>query len=204
MTKRNLIAAAFTLTVLAVTGCGSGHGAAVKPAATSTLSPMTSSPTSSPTLTVDPKAQPAVDSYLAYMNASNNALRNPRALGHDFAAGADYTKYSFEPERSQFSAFINQLWSQGLKMVGDPGRPRPMVQSIDLAAKPSPLVVLTDCPTPAVEWDAHDVKTGKNMAVPPPTGTVPPPYRTTVRVISYQGRWGVSKITTDSSRTCSG
>jgi hypothetical protein len=202
LTKRTLIAAAFTLTVLAVAGCGAGDGA-VKPAATSTLSPMTSSPTSSQTPTVDPKAQPAVDSYLAYMTASNDALRNPRALGQDFAAGADYTKYSFNPELSQFSAFINQLRSQGLKMMGDPGRPRPMVQSIDLAAKPSPLVVLTDCPTPAVEWDAHDVKTGKNMAVPPPTGTVPPPYRTTVQVISYQGHWGVSKITTDSSQTCS-
>jgi len=138
------------------------------------------------------------------MTASNNALRKPRALGQDFAPGTDYTKYSFDPERSEFSAFIHQLSSQGLKMAGDPGRPRPKVRSVDLAAKPSPLVVLTDCPTPAVNWDAHDVKTGKNVAVPPPAGTVPPPYRTTIQVINYGSHWGVYKITTDSSRTCSG
>jgi hypothetical protein len=203
LTKRHLIVAAFTLTVLAVAGCGGGDGV-VKPTATSTLSPMTSSPTSSPTPTIDPKVQPAVDAYLAYITASNNALREPRALGQDFAPGADYTKYSFDPERSDFSAFIHQLSSQGLKMAGDPGRPRPKVRSIDLAAKPSPLVVLTDCPIPAAKWDAHDVKTGKNMAVPPPAGTVPPPYRTTVQVINYQSHWGVSKITTDSGQTCSG
>jgi hypothetical protein len=200
--RRNLIAAATAATVLATAACGGGVGA-VKPSV-STSGPMTSPPTSSPTSTIDPKAQPAVDAYLAYMTASNNALRTPRALGQDFASGADYTKYSFDPERSQFSRFVHQLSSQGLKMAGDPGRPNPKVRSIDLAARPSPLVVLTDCPTPAVKWDAHDVKTGKNMAVPPPAGTVPAPYATTVQVVNYRGHWGVSKITTDSSRTCSG
>jgi hypothetical protein len=124
-------------------------------------------------------------------------MRKPRALGQDFAPGTDYTRYSFDPEQSEFSAFIGQLSSQGLKMAGDPGRPRPKVRSMDLAAKPYPLLVLTDCPTPAVKWDAHEVKTGKDVAVPPP-------YRTTVQVINYQGHWGVSKITTDTGRTCSG
>src|ERR1035437_3361420 len=70
LTKRNLIVAAFTLTVLAVAGCGGSDGV-VKPTATrSALSPMTSPPTSSPTPTIDPKAQPAIDAYLAYMTAS--------------------------------------------------------------------------------------------------------------------------------------
>jgi len=202
--KRNLIAAVFTVTVLATAACGGGE-AAVKPTALrSPTTPATSSLTSSPTPTIDPKAQPAVDAYLAYMTASNNALRKPRPLGQDFAAGTDYTKYSFDPERSEFSAFVRQLSSQGMKMAGDPGRPRPKVQSVDLAAKPSPFVVLTDCPTPAVKWDAYEVKTGKDVTVPPPSGTVPPPYRTTVQVINFEGHWGVSKITTDSGRTCSG
>src|ERR1035437_4427614 len=57
--KRNLIVAAFTLTVLAVAGCGAGDGA-VKPAATSTLTPIPPFPTSSPTPTTAPKPQPAV------------------------------------------------------------------------------------------------------------------------------------------------
>jgi hypothetical protein len=202
--KRNLIAAAIMSTVLATAACG-GTDVAVKPTATrSPATPATSSSTSSLTPTIDPKAQPAVDAYLAYMTASNNALREPRALGQDFPPSADYTKYSFDPERSAFSAFIHQLSSQGLKMAGDPGRPRPKLRSIDFLAKPFPIVVLTDCPTPAVKWDAHDVKTGKNAAVPPPAGTVPPPYRTTVQVINYKNHWGVAKITTDSGRTCSG
>jgi hypothetical protein len=155
----------------------------------------------------DPDDRPegaACSRHLAYMTASHNALRKPRALGQDIPLNADYTKYSFDPERSEFSAFIYQLSSQGLKMAGDPGLPRPKVRSIDLVAKPFPIVVLTDCPTPAVKWDAHDVKTGKNAAVPPPAGTVPPPYRTTVQVINYKNHWGVAKITTDSGRTCSG
>jgi hypothetical protein len=203
LTKRSLIASAFTLTVLATAGCG-GVNVVAKPTATS--SPTTSapsSPSSSPTPTIDPKAQPAVDAYLAYMTASNNALRNPRALGQDFAPGSDYTKYAFDPERSEFSDYIGQLSSQGLKMAGNPGRPRPTVRSIDLAAKPYPLVVLTDCPTSAAKWDAYEVKTGKDVTVPPPAGTVPPPYRTTVQVINFESHWGVSKITTDSGRTCS-
>jgi len=204
--KRNLIAGAITLTVLSTAACG-GEDVTVKATATATTSQATSatsSPTSSPTRTIDPKAKPAVDAYLAYIAASNNALRKPRALGQDIPLSADYTKYSFDPERSEFSAFIHRLSSQGLRMAGDPGRPRPKVRSVDLVAKPFPIVVLTDCPTPAVKWDAHDVKTGKNAAVAPPAGTVPPPYRTTVQVINYKNQWGVAKITTDSGRTCSG
>jgi hypothetical protein len=137
------------------------------------------------------------------MNASNSAQRKPQALGQDFAPSADYTKYSFDPERSDFSAFIYQLSSQGLKMDGDPGRSRPEVRTLDLAAKPHPLVVLTDCPTPAIKWDAHEGKTGKDVSVAPPSGMVPSPYRTTVQVINDEGHWGVSKITTDASRRCS-
>ena len=202
MTKRNLIAAGFTLTVLAVAGCGAGEGA-VKPATTSTLIPMTSSLTRSPRPTIDPKAQSAVTAYLAYISASNRAQLKPETLGQDLMPSANYTKYSFDPERSAFSALIYQLSSQGLRMDGDPGRSRPEVRTLDLAAKPYPVVVLTDCPTPAVAWDAYDVRTGKDVSVMPPSGTVSSPYRTTVQVIHAQSHWGVSKITTDASRTCS-
>jgi hypothetical protein len=202
--KRNLIAAAVLLTVLATAAC---EGKDVAAKATSTTSPATSSPTTSPTPAIDPKAQPAVNAYLHYMFASNLAQRNPTARGElpqDIPLGADYTKYSFDPERSELSVVIHQLWSQGLRMEGDPGQPRPKVRSMDLVAKPFPIVVLTDCPTPAVNRAALDVKTGKTAAVPPPAGTVPPPYRTTVQVINYKNHWGVAKITTDSGRKCSG
>ena len=85
--KRNLIAAAFTLTVLATAACGGGD-AAVKPTATkSPTTSATSSPTSSPTPTIDPKAQPAVDAYLAYMTASNNALAEAAGAGAGLRPG---------------------------------------------------------------------------------------------------------------------
>jgi hypothetical protein len=199
--KRNLIAAAVLLTVLATAACEGKDVAAKATSTTSLATSATSSPRSSPTPAIDPKAQPAVDAYLAYMNRLNMAQRNPNPPGQDIAFGADYTKYSFDPERSETSVFIHQLSSQGLMRAGDPGRPRPKVRSMDLVAKPFPIVVLTDCPTHAGKWVAHD---GKNAAVPPPAGAVPAPYRTTVQVINYKNHWGVAKITTDSGRTCSG
>jgi hypothetical protein len=201
--KRNLIAAAFTLTVLATAACG-GDGAAVKPTASKPASsPMTTSPTSSPTATIDPKAKPAVDAYLAYVTASNIALRKPRGLGEAFAPGADYSKYSFDPAEGSLSAIILQLSSQILKMTGDPGKPRARVQSLELEAKPYPRVVLTDCPTPPARWHPTDAKTGKDVSAPLPSGVAAPPYQTKVVVIYYQGHWGVSQTTSDTSRTCS-
>lgn len=203
LTKRNLVAAAITLTVLATAACAGGD-AAVKPTATkSASSSATTSPTSSPTPAIDPKAQPAVDAYLAYITASNNALRKPRRLGETLASDADYSKYSFDPAKSSLSAIILQLSTQGLKMTGDPGKPRTQVQSLELEAKPYPLVVLSDCPTPPVQWHPTDAKTGKDVSAPLPSGVAAPPYKTTVQVILFQGHWGVSRTKSDSSRTCS-
>jgi hypothetical protein len=191
------------LTVLTTAACGGGN-AAVNP--TATKSPTTSATTpatSSPTPTIDPKAQPAVDAYLAYVTASNNALRKPRGLGETLAPGADYNKYSFDPAKHSLSAVVLRLSSQGLKMTGDPGEPRIQLQSLEIGAKPYPLVVLSDCPTPPVQWHPTDVKTGKDVSAPLPAGVAAPPYKTTVQVIYYQGHWGVSKTTSDSSLTCS-
>ena len=201
--KRDLIAAAFTLTVMATAACG-GSVVDVKPTATTaTSSPMTTSPTSSPTPSIDPKAQPAVKAYLAFVTASNNALRKPRGLGETVATGADYNKYSFDPAQSSLSTVIQQLSSQGLMMTGDPGRPRIQLQSLELGAKPYPLVILSDCPTPPLQWHPSDAKTGKDVSAPLPAGVAPPPYKTTIHVIYYQDRWGVSQTKSDSSVTCS-
>ena len=203
LTKRLPIAAAFALTVLATAGCG-GQDVAVRPIATLTpTTPATSSPTSSPTPTIDPKAQPAVDAYLAYVTASNNVLRKPRGLGETLTPSADYSRYSFDPAKSSLSAVVLQFSSQGLKMTGDPGKPRTLVQSVELGAKPYPLVVLSDCPTSPVKWHPTDVKTGKDVSAPLPAGVAAPPHKTMVRVIYYQGHWGVSQTTSDMSLTCS-
>jgi hypothetical protein len=200
--KRNLIAGAITLTVLATAACG-GEDVTVK--ATATTSPATSatsSPTSSPIRTIDPKAQPAVDAYLNFVAARAEALRSPRKLGENYAAKADFTKFAFDPARGQANASIVSLGEQGLLFKGDPGRPRVKVAAIESDAKPYPTVVLKDCPTPTPTWRIYEAKTGKDVTLPLPTGTKPTPYLSTVEVIYYQGRWGVSKIVADSSRTC--
>jgi len=201
LTKRNLIATAFTLAVLATAACG--NDVVVKPTATmsSTISG-TSSPMSSPTPAIPPKAQPAVDAYVNFVAARAEALKNPRKLGKSYLPAADFTKFSFDPVRGQANASIVSLGEQGLLFKGDPGRPRVKVAAIESDAKPYPMVVLKDCPTPTPTWRIYDAKTGKDVTLPLPTGAQPTPYLSTVEVIYYQGRWGVSKIVADSSRTC--
>ena len=202
MTKRHLIMAGFTVTVLATAACGGGDGA-LKPAAkTSPSSPMTSPPSSSQTPTIDPKAQPAVSAYMNYVTALNEALQSPRKLGQNFTPAADFTKSSFDPVRGDANAFIVSLSEGGQLFKGDPGRPRVKVVAIEPDAKPYPTVVLKDCPTPTPTWRIYDAKTGKDMTMPLPPGTQPTPYLSTVEVIYYQGRWGVWKIDADTSRTC--
>ena len=193
-------AAAATVTVLSTTACGGGEGV-LKPTA-STSSPMTSAPTSSPTPTIDPKAQPAVTAYLDFVAAVSEALKNPRKLGQNFTPAADFTKFSFDPVRGQSNDFIVSLSEGGQLFKGDPGRPRVSVDAIEPDAKPYPKVVLKDCPTPTPTWQIYDAKTGKDMTRPLPPGTQPTPYLSTVEVIYYQGRWGVWKIDADTSRTC--
>jgi hypothetical protein len=164
---------------------------------------MTSSPTSSPTSTIDPKAQPAVNAYMSFVAALAEASRNPRKLGGaDYLPAEDFTKFAFDPARGQANAFIVSLSEQGQLFKGDPGRPRVSVDAIEPDAKPYPTVVLKDCPTPTPTWRIHDAKTGKEMTMTLPPGTKPTPYLSTVEVIYYQGRWGVSKIDADTSRTC--
>jgi hypothetical protein len=136
LSKRNLITAAVTATVLATAACG-GDDAVVKPtAAKSTSSPMTTSPTSSPTATIDPKAQPAVDAYMKFVAARAEALKSPRKLGQNYVPAADFTKFSFDPVRGQADASIVSLGEQGQLFKGDPGRPRVNVVAIESDAMP--------------------------------------------------------------------
>jgi hypothetical protein len=201
--KQNLIAAAFTVTVLATAACGGGD-VAVKPMATkSPTAAASTSPTSSQTPTIDPTARPAVEAYMNFVAARAEALKKPRKLGQNYLPAADFTKFSFDPVRGQANASIVSLGEQGQLFKGDPGRPRVKVAAVEPDAKPYPKVVLKDCPTPTPTWRIYDAKTGKDMTRPLPPGIQPTPYLSTVEVIYYQGRWGVSKIDADTSRTCS-
>jgi len=138
-----------------------------------------------------------------FVAARAEALKKPRKLGQNYLPAADFTKFSFDPVRGQANASIVSLGEQGQLFKGDPGRPRVKVTAVEPNAKPYPKVVLKDCPTPTPTWRIYDAKTGKDMTRPLPPGIQPTPYLSTVEVIYYQGRWGVSKIDADTSRTCS-
>ena len=198
--KRNLIVAGLAVTTLATAACGAGS-VPVKSVAPVSI-PAASSATSSPTPAIDPKAQSAVTAYLNFVTALADASRNPRKLGQSFLPAADFTRFSFDPVRGQANASIVSLSEQGQLFKGDPGRPRVSVEAIEPDAKPYPTVVLKDCPTPTPTWRMYDARTGKQLTMTLPPGTQPTPYLSTVEVIYYQGRWGVSKIAADTSRTC--
>jgi hypothetical protein len=175
----------------------------VKSASTApTSTSMTSSPTSSQTPTIDPKAQPAVTAYTNFVAAVSEALKNPRKSEQSYGSAGDFANYSFDPFRGQERASIVSLGEQGQVFKGDPGRPRVKVDAIESDAKPYPTVVLKDCPTPTPTWRTYDAKTGSDVTPQPPPGVQPMPYLSTIEVIYYQGHWGVSKIDADTSRTC--
>lgn len=210
-TLRHLrVAVIVALTMLTAGGCDShastahtGSDAPSATSATSSSSSPTGTPTSaSPTLSspIDTGAEPAVAAFTHYITATYNAQRAPRQVGGSYAPDADFTGYSFDPMRSQESAYISSLAANGQAFRGTPPTPRIQVIGADLQAKPYPTVVLTNCPTPAPSWIAYDTKSGKPVSYS--TRKVPPPYLSTVTMIFYEGHWGVQKTGVDSGRTC--
>jgi hypothetical protein len=156
--------------------------------------------TATPTSTIDPKARSAVEAYESFMEAAINASRRPFKVNDKIPADADFTKYSFDPFRTQYKTFIWQLAADGGEYRGTPPTLNVKVKSMDLDAKPLPIVVLSECQTSGSEWRQYNTKTGK--VLPRQTQKVKPPHRSTVTVIFYRNRWGVQKIAFDSSRTC--
>jgi hypothetical protein len=150
---------------------------------------------------VDPAAQPAVDAYLKFANAVSNAERKPHQLGQAIDPAADYGKYSFDPVRAQENAYILYLAQKGWVRRGTPPTPHPQVVTVDLAAKPYPTVVLTNCPTPSPGWERnyYDAKTGKPVPDPYATQT---PLTLSVQVIHFENHWGVYKIDRVKGKPC--
>jgi hypothetical protein len=125
---------------------------------------------------------------------------HPPAVGQNYPSSADFTKYSFDPLKSQMSGYVAGLAQQGVAFKGTPPRPRVTVTAINLAAKPYPTVLLSSCPTPESTWVEYVVVTGK--VVPFASAKVPPPYRVAVEMIYSDGHWGVARTTPDTSATC--
>ena len=195
------VLAALTL-ALVLAGCTSTDAPKLETpsATTGSASPSTAS---SPTPSVDPRAEPAIAAYRAFFAAGLEAARNPGRLATDPKPGAaDFRNYSFDPLRGQYIAFVMGLASDKVAYRGSPPTPRITVSRVDLAAQPYPMVELSNCPTPAPTWTAYSLATGKDIPAKP--ASVPQPYRLQVEVIQYQGHWGVSKITADNTATCTG
>jgi hypothetical protein len=192
-----LRAFAAALMLVSVAAC-SDSGVKPQPGETSTVTPATT-PAASPTPTIPPEAQEAVDSYKAFIDASNEAKRHPVADGDAWPSGADFTKYSFDPIKTQYEAYIWGLESQGVEFRGTPATPHIAVTRVDLRAKPWPTVTLKDCPTGG-HFDEYSIKTNKK--IPDANGDIPPPYLITAKVIHYKNHWGVQSTSVDKSRTC--
>jgi hypothetical protein len=123
-----------------------------QPHDTASPSPSGSSTTARPSSSSvgDVEAQPAIDAYKAFDTAANNAYRAPLPFGSTYPPPADFTRYSFDPTRTEAETYLASLDHQGASFRGTPPVPRIRVQSIDLTAKPHPTVVLTDWNVPAI------------------------------------------------------
>jgi hypothetical protein len=194
--------------MVGATGCTSSSkdkGSTTTPPATvssssgNPSSTKSATPTGSPTF--DPTVKPAVDAYLAYWAAANEADRHPPSVDQTWPKGGDFTKFSFDPAQVETANSVYKLNQAGLEFRGTAPTARVAVTSVQLGAKPWPTVVLTNCPTPEPTWKAYDVRTGKAATAKP--GMVPPPYLVTVKMIFYQKRWGAYQMTPDTSKTCS-
>jgi hypothetical protein len=155
---------------------------------------------SKPSATLAPEVQAAADAYEAFNDAANNAQRKPVADGEKLTAAADFTKHSFDPLKTEYSAYIWSLESQGVEFRGTPYESHISVTKVDLKASPWPVVTLTDCPS-GDDWDEYSIKTNKRVPSAD-DGDVPPPWLVTAKVIYYKGHWGVQSTTVDKDRTC--
>jgi len=188
--------------LLALTACTSADPPTAQTPSTTTV-PVTPSASVSASPSLDPRAQPAIEAYRQFFALGLDATRNPGRLPAEAEPGAaDFRNYSFDPMRGQYTAFVLGLASDKVAFKGAPPTPRITVSTVDMAATPHPTVVLSNCPTPAPTWKAYSLATGAE--VPTTTSSVAPPYRLSVEVIEYQGRWGVAKVTADNSATCTG
>lgn len=215
--SRWVVLAATAITAALLAGCSSsspnpGPSASDSRATTTTSTSASSTPpstgsqstppTSRSSTPADPRVAAAVKAYENFMAAYEVSEQHPPSSpAKPYVAGSDFTRYSFDPARIEYVSYIRGLMQLQVAYRGTPPVPRVFVTNVDLGAKPYPTVMLVDCPTAPDDWKVVATSPG------PPATTktapkAPPPYKATVTVIFYEKRWGVYKIRTDTSRTC--
>jgi hypothetical protein len=143
----------------------------------------------------------AVNAYVSYVQAADNAERHPPRLGDLIDPAADYTRYSFNPVRGQEAEFISYLVTNHQALRGTAPVPHPAVVSVRRRGEPYLTVTLTDCLHTPADWQRYDLRTG--ATVPDPNATVTT-QRTKIEVVYLQGRWGVRTIDPVPGRPCPG
>lgn len=174
-------------------GCSDQEDEATDPAAPSQAAP-------SPTATVPAGAEEALAAYQAFQQSLAAAQANPTAKGEKAPADADVSRWSWDPLQAQMVTYVADLAAQGAHYEGTLLQGNPRVESVDLEAESWPTVVISDC---AIGDDWHPVtEDGTRLPEAGATATPPPPYRITVTMIEYEGRWGASEQSADRSSTC--
>jgi len=192
--SRKITAVIFTVVIMSATACSNSG------VNTQSLPTTSTAPGPTPTSTIDPRAQPAGSADENFNETTNKAQRHPVAHDQEWPPASDFSKTSFDPIRAAFTSYIWTLKEQGLEYRGTPDTPHISVKSIHLKAKPWPTILLTDCQTGG-NWHLYVIRTGKR-APSAEKGKAPPPYLVTVKMIYFDGHWGVHSTTADKSRTC--
>lgn len=212
-----VVTAVLTCAALVAVGCTSSGGkpnpsASVRstdpssssaPSTTSATSTIPSStPATSRSAPADPRVAAAVKAYQAFATAfAISEQHPPKAASDPYAPGGNFPKYMFDPARAEYVGQILSLTQLQVAYRGTPPVPRVSVTNVDLGAKPYPTIVLGDCPVPA-RWKVVATTPGAPPTVKSSPSSAPPPYLASVQMIFYRKHWGVSRIGTNTSKTC--
>ena len=128
-------------------------------------------------------------------------MHPPKKIGDPLPAGGNFRQFSFDPAQGQVLNDVFSLTQLQVAYRGTPAVARPTVANVDLTAKPYPTVTFSDCPVPA-KWKVVATTPGPPPTVKSSPSEAPAPNLTTAKVIFYEKRWGVSTISTNTSRTC--
>lgn len=197
---------------LGVAGCSGSTGTHVQTPGKSTPAPVSSSDpntTAPPATTSVPRStttttaagfgaeQPAVDTYIKLVAASNAAFRDPQHVSLTLISS-----YTAGQAKLEYAQSLTAAKKQGIAYKGTPSTPRLSVVSSSLSGS-LPSVVLRDCGLASTTdpFVGYYIATGKK--VPTSTPEVPPPYAKTIKMFQPNRKsWVITSLTTDSTKTC--